>query len=56
MKNWDVDVNNVVISKLLEIKNNYKYVIRYLNEVVRPLVLILPKIGGYDKNFKEKNN
>ena len=28
----------------------------YLDEVIRPLVLILPKISGYVKTFEEKNN
>ena len=30
--------------------------IGYLDEVIRPLVLILPKITGYVKTFKQKNN
>ena len=29
--------------------------IGYLDEVTRPLVLILPKISEYVKTFKEKN-
>ena len=28
--------------------------IRYLDEVIRPLVLLLPKISSYDKIFKDK--
>ena len=36
-----VDVNNKVISKLIELKNNSKYFIGYLNEV---LVLIALKL------------
>ena len=40
---WDVCVNNIVISCLIEMKNSCKYLIRYLDEVIRPLVLILPK-------------
>ena len=40
---WDVYVNNIVISCLIEMKNSCKYLIRYLDEVIRPLVLILPK-------------
>ena len=35
------------MSKLIETKNNYKYVIRHLDEVIRPVVLILPKMIGY---------
>ena len=30
-KIWDVNVDNTVISKLVESKNNSKYLIRYLN-------------------------
>ena len=30
--------------------------IECLDEVIRPLVLILPKISGYVKTFKDKNN
>ena len=33
-----------------------KYLIGYLEEVRRPLVLILPKLSGYVKIFKKKNN
>ena len=29
--------------------------IGYLDEVIRPLVLILPKMGGYVKTFKVKD-
>ena len=34
--------------------NNSKYLIGYLNDVIRPLVLILPKTSGYVKTFKDK--
>ena len=30
--------------------------IGYLDEVMRPLVLILPKMSGYVKTFEKKNN
>ena len=30
--------------------------IGYLDEVLRPLVLILPKMSAYIKTFKEENN
>ena len=46
------DVNNIVISKLVETKNNFKYLIGYLDEVIRQLVLILPKMSRYVKAFK----
>ena len=51
MKTWDVNVDNIVISKLVQAKNNSKYLIGYLDEVLRPLVLILPKMSGYVKTF-----
>ena len=38
-----------VIVKLTETRT-------YLDKVVRTLVLILPKIRGYVKTFKDKNN
>ena len=45
----------MVISKLVETKNNCKYLIGYLDElIIIPLVLILPKISGYVKIFKDK--
>ena len=33
IKIWDVNVENMVISILIELKNNSKYLIAYLNEV-----------------------
>ena len=50
---WDV---NIDISKRIEIKTNVKYLIGYLDKVIKLLVLILPKISGYVKTFKDKNN
>ena len=55
MKNWDVDVNYTVILKLVEIKTNSKYLIGYLDKMIRPLVLILPNMSGYDNTFKVKD-
>ena len=46
------NVDNIVISKLLE--NNSNYLIRYLEEFTRPFVLILPKVSQYFKTFKYK--
>ena len=62
IKIWDVDVNNMAIWKLVEMKNSCKYLIEYLDYATRPLVLILSKMSGYVKTFKlkdedkEKNN
>ena len=55
MKIWAVDVDNKVISKLIKTKTRSKYFIVYLDKAVRPLVLIMPKMGGYVKIFKVKD-
>ena len=46
----------MVISKLIETKNYFKYFPGYLDEVIRPLVLILPKMSGYVKTFKDQGD
>ena len=56
IKICDVDADNIFISKLIETKNNCKYLIGCLGDVIRPLVLILPKISGCVKLFKDNNN
>ena len=56
MNIWDVNADNIVISKLLKTKTNSKYLIAYLDKAVRPLVLILPKMEGYIKTFKVKDS
>ena len=33
---WDVNVDNAFISKLIKTKNNTKYLIGYLDDVIRP--------------------
>ena len=54
IKIWDVNVNKIVISKLVATKNNSRYLIGYLDEVIRPLVLLLSKMSEYFKTFKDK--
>ena len=51
---WDVNVDNIVISKLVKTETNSKYLIEYLDKTIRPLVLIMPKMSGYVKTFKVK--
>ena len=53
-----INDDNIIILKLAETKNNSKYLIAYLDDVIRPLVLVLPKLSGYLKTFKgrDKNN
>ena len=46
LKIWDVNADNIFISKLFETKNDSKYLIGYLGEVIRPQVLILAKTSG----------
>ena len=36
-------------------KTNYKYFIGYLDEVIRLLVLVFPKMSGYAITFKAKD-
>ena len=44
---WDVNVDNIVISKLAKTKSDSKYLIGYLDYVIWLLVLVLPKMSGY---------
>ena len=55
IKIWDANADNIVISKLVETKTNSKYLIGYLEKYIRSLVLIMPKITGYIKTFKDKD-
>ena len=55
IKIWDVNVENIVISKLVKTKTNSKYLIGYLDEDIRPLLLIMPKMSGCFKTFKVEN-
>ena len=54
IKIWDTNVDNIVISKLIETKTNSKILIGYLDKDIRPLVLKKPKMSGYIKTFKVK--
>ena len=62
IKIWNVNVDNIVISKLVKTKTNCKTLIGYLDKAIRPLVLIMPQMCGYVKTFsvkdgdKDKNN
>ena len=33
---WDVNIDNIVVSKLVKTKTNPKYFIRYLDKALRP--------------------
>ena len=41
VKLWNVNGDNIVISKLIKTKTNSKYLIGYLDKTVRQLVLIM---------------
>ena len=43
----DVNIDNIVISKLIKKKTSSKYLIGCLDKDIRPLVLIMPKISGF---------
>ena len=55
IKIWDVDVDNIVFSKSIETKSCSKHLIVYLDDLIRPIVWILPKIKGYIKSFKDRD-
>ena len=55
IKIWDVNVDNIVISKLVKKKTNSKYLIGIkFNNAIRLLVLIIPKMSGYVNHLKLK--
>ena len=52
MKIWYVNVDNIVISKLVQTKADSKYMIGIkFDKAIRPLVLIMFKMSGYVKTF-----
>ena len=57
-----LNLDNIVISKVIKIKTFSKYLIEYLDIAVRPIFLIIPKISKYVKKFnvnsgdKNENN
>ena len=55
MKIWDVNVDSIDISIVVKTKTNSKYLIEYLDNDIRPLVLIMPKMSGYVRTFKVKD-
>ena len=55
IKTWDVNINNIVVIKLVKTKSNSNYLTGYIDRDIRPLILIMPKISGYVKTFKVKD-
>ena len=54
IKIWNVNFDNIVVSKLIKTKTYSKYLIGYLDGVIRPLFLILPKISWFVKIMEIK--
>ena len=52
IKIWDVNVDDIVISKLVKTKASSGYLIRIKFDIaIRPLVLIMRKMKGYVVTF-----
>ena len=56
LKIWNVNVDNIVFSKLVKTKANSKYLMGYSDKALRLLILIMPTISGYVKTFKGKKD
>ena len=55
IKIWDVNVDNIIISKSVKTKTNSTYLIGIKSDkTIRPLVLTMPKTYGYVKTSKDK--
>ena len=54
-KLWDVNVDNIVFSKLVKTKTNSKYLIAYSDKDIKSLVLEMPEMSGYVNTFKVKD-
>ena len=54
-KFWDVNVENIVFSKLVKTKTNSKYLIAYSDKDIKSLVLEMPEMSGYVNTFKVKD-
>ena len=48
------NIDKLVIPKLFGIKTYSKYLVRYLDKIIRSLVLMLIKISEYVNSFKVK--
>ena len=51
IKSSNVNFDSIAISKLIEMKNSYKQLIGYLDELIILLILMSPKKSGYIKSF-----
>ena len=55
IKILDVNVDNIIISKLIKTKTNSKYLIQYLDKDIGPLIFIVPKMSKHVETFKGKD-
>ena len=54
-RNWDLNFVNMVVSKLVETRNNSIFMIGYLDEVIKPLILSISQMYRYVKAIKGKS-
>ena len=53
---WDVNVDNVVVSKLIKTKTNpyvFDCILKMMLLLLKPVALMLLKLSGYVKTFKK---
>ena len=55
IKILDVNVDNIIISKLIKTKTNSKYLIQYLDKDIGQLIFIVPKMSKHVERFKGKD-
>ena len=55
MNIWDVNADNIDMSKLFKRKTNSNYFIGYSDKAIRPFVLIKLKMSWYVKTFKVRD-
>ena len=51
----DVDVDNMTVSELIEVKKGLKFLTGYLRDVIRPLIFTMPIIREYVKTSDDDN-
>ena len=51
-----VNIDKIVISKLVKTKTNSKYLIGLFDKAIRTLVMIMSKMSEYVKTVKKGNN
>lgn len=44
---WDVDVINIIVSDLFQVKKGIKCLIRYSDNVIKTLILIIPEMSEH---------